>query len=143
VVSERWDRKAAKYGTPAVPHPFDSRATYDRSLRQPLGRDFNTDAAFRCALRACEGVPVPCQELMGSAVTSAMCSLLRVSLLRRACCGCAPHHTEARDQPPACVTVLRPPQASAPASTSRPLHCSRCLAVPGKPGHEERVGPIP
>jgi U3 small nucleolar RNA-associated protein 14 len=52
VISERWDRKAAKYGTPAVPHPFDCRATYDRSLRQPLGRDFNTDAAFRCALRA-------------------------------------------------------------------------------------------
>lgn len=51
VISERWDRKAAKYGTPAVPYPFDSRATYDRSLRQPLGRDFNTDEAFRCAPR--------------------------------------------------------------------------------------------
>ena len=49
VISERWDRKAAKYGTPAVPYPFDSRATYDRSLRQPLGRDFNTDEAFRFA----------------------------------------------------------------------------------------------
>ena len=56
VISERWDRKAAKYGTPAVPYPFDSRATYDRSLRQPLGRDFNTDEAFRCAMhsRSCQ-----------------------------------------------------------------------------------------
>ena len=47
VISERYDKKAAKYATPQVPFPFDSRDTYERSIRQPLGRDFNTDASFR------------------------------------------------------------------------------------------------
>ncbi len=47
IITERWDRKAAKYGTATVPFPFDSVETYERSTRQPLGRDFNTDASFR------------------------------------------------------------------------------------------------
>lgn len=33
--------------TPAVPYPFESREAYERSLRQPLGREYNTEAAFR------------------------------------------------------------------------------------------------
>jgi len=51
ILSERWDKKAAKYATPAVPHPFPTAAAYEASLRAPLGRDFNTDAAFRDATR--------------------------------------------------------------------------------------------
>ena len=47
IITERWDKKAAKYGTATVPFPFDSVETYERSARQPLGRDFNTDASFR------------------------------------------------------------------------------------------------
>lgn len=47
IVSEKWDRKAARYKTASVPFPFDSRETYERAMRQPLGRDFNTDASFR------------------------------------------------------------------------------------------------
>jgi U3 small nucleolar RNA-associated protein 14 len=47
IITERWDKKAAKYGTATVPFPFDSVETYERSTRQPLGRDFNTDASFR------------------------------------------------------------------------------------------------
>ncbi len=48
VITEKWDRKAQRYAATAVPFPFDSRDTYERSLRQPLGHDFNTNASFRC-----------------------------------------------------------------------------------------------
>ena len=48
VVTEKWDRKSQRYAATAVPFPFDSRDTYERSLRQPLGHDFNTNASFRC-----------------------------------------------------------------------------------------------
>jgi U3 small nucleolar RNA-associated protein 14 len=51
ILSERWDKKAAKYATPAVPHPFPDAAAYEASMRAPLGRDFNTDASFRDAVR--------------------------------------------------------------------------------------------
>ncbi|BDA46715.1 probable U3 small nucleolar RNA-associated protein 14 homolog A [Coccomyxa sp. Obi] len=47
IITERYDKKAAKYATPAVPFPFNSKDIYERSIRQPLGRDFNTDSSFR------------------------------------------------------------------------------------------------
>ncbi|KAG2495048.1 hypothetical protein HYH03_006979 [Edaphochlamys debaryana] len=47
VVSEKWDKKAAKYTAPELPFPFKSQDAYERSLRQPLGRQYNPDAAFR------------------------------------------------------------------------------------------------
>jgi U3 small nucleolar RNA-associated protein 14 len=47
IISEKWDRKAQKYAATAVPFPFDGRDTYERSIRQPLGADFNTNASFR------------------------------------------------------------------------------------------------
>ena len=47
VISEKWDKKNAKYRTPEVPFPFDSKETYERAMRQPLGKEFNTDASFR------------------------------------------------------------------------------------------------
>ncbi len=47
VISEKWDKKNAKYRTPEVPFPFNSKETYERAMRQPLGRDFNTAASFR------------------------------------------------------------------------------------------------
>lgn len=50
IITERFDKKAAKYATPSVPFPFNSKDTYERSIRQPLGRDFNTDSSFRSAL---------------------------------------------------------------------------------------------
>ncbi len=49
VISEKWDRKAQKYATTAVPFPFDGKDTYERSIRQPLGQDFNTSSSFRWA----------------------------------------------------------------------------------------------
>eukprot|EP00884_Botryococcus_braunii_P004423 jgi/Botrbrau1/13982/Bobra.117_2s0012.1 len=48
IIKEKWDKKfTEKFSTPSVPFPFDSRETYERSMRQPLGRDYNTDAVFR------------------------------------------------------------------------------------------------
>ncbi|KXZ48222.1 hypothetical protein GPECTOR_29g127 [Gonium pectorale] len=47
VISERWDKKAAKYTAPTAPFPFTSPEAYERSLRQPLGREYNPDASFR------------------------------------------------------------------------------------------------
>lgn len=48
VISERWDKKASKFTTPELPFPFKDKDAYERSIRQPLGKDFNTDDAFRC-----------------------------------------------------------------------------------------------
>ncbi len=42
IISEKWDKKSSKYKAPSVPFPFDSRETYERALRQPLGREYNT-----------------------------------------------------------------------------------------------------
>jgi len=47
VISEKWDKRNAKYRTPSVPYPFNSKETYERTMRQPLGREFNTDESFR------------------------------------------------------------------------------------------------
>ncbi|GFR45758.1 hypothetical protein Agub_g7173 [Astrephomene gubernaculifera] len=47
VISEKWDKKAAKYTAPTAPFPFTSQEAYERSLRQPLGREYNPDVAFR------------------------------------------------------------------------------------------------
>lgn len=47
VISEKWDGKNAKYKTQSVPYPFNSKETYERSLRQPLGKEFNTVESFR------------------------------------------------------------------------------------------------
>lgn len=48
VISEKWDKKASKYGLEAVPHGFTgSKAIYEASMRHPLGRDYNTTSAFR------------------------------------------------------------------------------------------------
>eukprot|EP00897_Mesotaenium_endlicherianum_P003509 jgi/Mesen1/3186/ME000184S02248 len=47
VISEKVDKKAAKYTCAAVPFPFKSKDDFERSLRAPLGRESNPDQAFR------------------------------------------------------------------------------------------------
>lgn len=47
IISEKWDKKSSKYKTPCVPFPFNSRETYERTMHQPLGKEYNTDASFR------------------------------------------------------------------------------------------------
>eukprot|EP00271_Cylindrocystis_brebissonii_P022634 TRINITY_DN878_c0_g3_i1.p1 TRINITY_DN878_c0_g3~~TRINITY_DN878_c0_g3_i1.p1 ORF type:complete len:1258 (-),score=449.77 TRINITY_DN878_c0_g3_i1:103-3876(-) len=47
LISERLDKKALKYQHEGVPYPFTSREAYEQSLRAPIGREYNTDEAFR------------------------------------------------------------------------------------------------
>ena len=42
VVGERRNKKATKFKAEQVPYPFTSREQYERSLRHPLGREWNT-----------------------------------------------------------------------------------------------------
>ncbi|KAK9812342.1 hypothetical protein WJX73_003829 [Symbiochloris irregularis] len=51
VISERWDKKASKYGTPSLPFPFKSRDAYERQMRQPMGSDYNTSLSHRNFIR--------------------------------------------------------------------------------------------
>ncbi|EFJ43959.1 hypothetical protein VOLCADRAFT_121361 [Volvox carteri f. nagariensis] len=60
VISEKWDKKASKYMAPAAPFPFTNQEAYERSLRQPLGREYNPDAAFRDLTR-----PAPLAKELG------------------------------------------------------------------------------
>ena len=47
IISERYDKRASKYGTPSVPFPYNAKEVYERSMRQPLGRDYKTASSFR------------------------------------------------------------------------------------------------
>ena len=47
IISEKFDKKAAKFSVPEVPFPFKSREDYERSMRMPLGREFMTDKVHR------------------------------------------------------------------------------------------------
>jgi len=47
IISEKFDKCAAKYTTPSVPFPFTNAEVYEASVRQPLGADFNPDKSFR------------------------------------------------------------------------------------------------
>ena len=45
IVSEKRNKKAAAFTTAGVPFPFSSREQFERSLRAPLGREWNTAAS--------------------------------------------------------------------------------------------------
>ena len=51
VISERYDKKSAKYGVGEVPFPFTRAEDYERSIRTPLGGDYNSDKAHRDLIR--------------------------------------------------------------------------------------------
>jgi len=42
IICEKRDKKAARFTTAGVPYPFTSREQFERSLRNPLGTDWNT-----------------------------------------------------------------------------------------------------
>lgn len=42
IISERRDKKAAKYLVQDLPYPYTSKAQFERSLENPLGREWNT-----------------------------------------------------------------------------------------------------
>ncbi|GIL67776.1 hypothetical protein Vafri_21053 [Volvox africanus] len=62
MISEKWDKKSIKYTAPSAPYPFTSQEAYERSIRQPLGREYNPDTAFRDLTRPAVlkqvGVPI-------------------------------------------------------------------------------------
>jgi len=47
ILNQKKDKKAAKYLNSQVPYPFTSREAYERSLRQPLGKDWNTNESHK------------------------------------------------------------------------------------------------
>ena len=47
IVSEKRDKKAAQFTTAGVPFPFTSREQFERSLRAPLGKEWNTAAVHK------------------------------------------------------------------------------------------------
>ena len=46
VISEKFDKKAAQFNVESLPHGYASKATYEGSMRQPLGPDVNTSGMF-------------------------------------------------------------------------------------------------
>lgn len=51
IINEKKDKKAAKYLTDRVPHPFESWAQYERTLSAPIGGEWNTRATFQAATK--------------------------------------------------------------------------------------------
>ena len=47
MISERYDKKSSKYTTDSVPFPFKKKEDYERSIRTPLGSDFNSEKSHR------------------------------------------------------------------------------------------------
>jgi U3 small nucleolar RNA-associated protein 14 len=47
VISEKFDKKAAQFNVESLPHGFASKATYEGTMRQPLGLDSNTHGMFK------------------------------------------------------------------------------------------------
>ncbi|KAF8817622.1 small-subunit processome [Phlegmacium glaucopus] len=49
IISEKRDKKAAKYLVKDLPHPYTSKAQFERAMENPLGAEWNTRVAFQRA----------------------------------------------------------------------------------------------
>ena len=47
IISEKRDKKAAKYMVKDLPYPYTSKAQYERSIDTPLGTEWNTRVGFQ------------------------------------------------------------------------------------------------
>ncbi|KAG5644967.1 hypothetical protein DXG03_007339 [Asterophora parasitica] len=47
IISEKRDKKAAKYMVKDLPFPYTSKAQFDKTMEQPLGTEWNTRVAFQ------------------------------------------------------------------------------------------------
>lgn len=47
IISEKRDKKAAKYLVKDLPYPYTSKAQFERSLSTPLGTEWNTRVGFQ------------------------------------------------------------------------------------------------
>jgi U3 small nucleolar RNA-associated protein 14 len=45
IISEKRDKKAAKYLTNDLPYPYTSKEQFERTLEMPIGREWNTRIA--------------------------------------------------------------------------------------------------
>lgn len=51
IISEKRQKKNAKYLASQLPHPFESRTQYERGLRQPVGPEWTTKQTFQDATK--------------------------------------------------------------------------------------------
>lgn len=49
IISERRDKKAAKYVVKDLPFPYTSKAQYEHRMEQPIGAEWNTRVNFQRA----------------------------------------------------------------------------------------------
>jgi U3 small nucleolar RNA-associated protein 14 len=49
IISEKRDKKAAKYLVKDLPYPYTSKAQFERSMDTPLGTEWNTRVGFQRA----------------------------------------------------------------------------------------------
>ena len=49
IISEKRDKKAAKYLVKDLPYPYTSKAQFERSMEVPLGTEWNTRLGFQRA----------------------------------------------------------------------------------------------
>ena len=47
IISEKRDKKAAKYLVKDLPYPYTSKAQFERSMDRPLGTEWNTRVGFQ------------------------------------------------------------------------------------------------
>ena len=47
IISEKRDKKAAKYLVKDLPYPYTSRVQFERSMERPLGKEWNTRVGFQ------------------------------------------------------------------------------------------------
>ncbi|GLB43759.1 putative utp14 protein [Lyophyllum shimeji] len=47
IISEKRDKKAAKYLVKDLPYPYTSKAQFEKTMQQPLGTEWNTRVAFQ------------------------------------------------------------------------------------------------
>ncbi|KIJ35494.1 hypothetical protein M422DRAFT_262278, partial [Sphaerobolus stellatus SS14] len=49
IISEKKDKKAAKYLVKDLPYPYTSKAQFERSMEVPIGTEWNTRVGFQRA----------------------------------------------------------------------------------------------
>ena len=47
IISEKRDKKAAKYLVKDLPYPYTSKAQFERSMDAPIGTEWNTRVGFQ------------------------------------------------------------------------------------------------
>lgn len=51
LINEKVDQKALKYQVATLPYPFTSQEAYEKSLMQPIGKEWNTTLSFQANVK--------------------------------------------------------------------------------------------